>query len=300
MQDNRNNVFFTMNCKGKVLIINRPIIIGIINATPDSFFVNSRKSTLNEAIEKASQMIEEGAGMIDIGGQTTKPGSETVSAEDELERVIPIVAGISKIFPETIISIDTFYSSVARAAVENGASIVNDISGGAFDTEMINTVAQLNVPYICMHIKGVPKTMQDNPRYEDVIKELLDYFIEKINVCRVAGIKDVIIDVGFGFGKTIEQNYQLLRSLSVFKMLDCPLLVGISRKGMIYKPLGVSSEDALNGTSVINTIVLMNGANILRVHDVKEAVQAVKLLELYNQTNAEIGNSTSLKFFRNK
>ena len=274
--------------------------MGIINATPDSFFVNSRKSTLNEAIEKASQMIEEGAGMIDIGGQTTKPGSETVSAEDELKRVIPFVAGISKAFPETIISIDTFYSSVARAAVENGASIVNDISGGAFDTEMINTVAQLNVPYICMHIKGVPKTMQDNPRYEDVIKELLDYFIEKINVCRVAGIKDVIIDVGFGFGKTIEQNYQLLRSLSVFKMLDCPLLVGISRKGMIYKPLGVSSEDALNGTSVINTIVLMNGANILRVHDVKEAVQAVKLLELYNQTNAEIGNSTSLKFFRNK
>ena len=274
--------------------------MGIINATPDSFFVNSRKSTLNEAIEKASQMIEEGAGMIDIGGQTTKPGSETVSAEDELERVIPIVAGISKIFPETIISIDTFYSSVARAAVENGASIVNDISGGAFDTEMINTVAQLNVPYICMHIKGVPKTMQDNPRYEDVIKELLDYFIEKINVCRVAGIKDVIIDVGFGFGKTIEQNYQLLRSLSVFKMLDCPLLVGISRKGMIYKPLGVSSDEALNGTTVINTIALQNGANILRVHDVKEAIQAVKLLELYNQTNADIGNSTSLKFFRNK
>ena len=151
-----------------------------------------------------------------------------------------------------------------------------------------------------MHIKGVPKTMQDNPLYEDVIKEVLDYFIEKINVCRVAGIKDVIIDVGFGFGKTIEQNYQLLRSLSVFKMLDCPLLVGISRKGMIYKPLGLNSEEALNGTTVINTIALQNGANFLRVHDVKEAIQAVKLLELYNQTNADIGNSTSLKFFRNK
>jgi len=271
--------------------------MGIINATPDSFFKESRTKTVQESIEKASQMILEGASIIDIGGQTTKPGSNQISADEELERVIPIITAVSKAFPETIISVDTFYSSVAKAAVENGASIVNDISGGEFDSQMIATVANLKVPYILMHIKGVPKTMQDNPQYENMTKEILDYFIEKINKCRLAGINDVIVDVGFGFGKTIEQNYQLLKSLSVFKMLDCPLLVGISRKGMIYKPLGINADDALNGTTVINTIALQNGANILRVHDVKKAVETVTLLNFYQQIDSNEGNSTRLSYF---
>jgi len=300
MQKNINNTIFTLNCKGKVLIINQPIIMGIINATPDSFFEDSRKTTITDSIEKATLMINEGASIIDIGGQTTKPGSDSISTIEEMERVIPVISAIAKKFPETIISVDTYYSTVAKAAVENGASIVNDISGGQFDSFMIETVAKLNVPYICMHIKGVPKTMQDNPQYENITKEVLDYFIEKLNACRLAGIKDVIVDLGFGFGKTIEQNYKLLKSLSVFKMLDCPLLVGISRKGMIYKPLNIGAEFALNGTTVINTIAIQNGANILRVHDVKEAVEAVKLLNFYQDIDASEGNSTRLSVYENK
>ena len=271
---------FTLNCKGKVLVINKPIVMGIINATPDSFFQDSRKTSTNTAVEKAAQMISEGATIIDIGGQSTKPGSEPVTAAEEIERVLPIIKEISKAFPETFISIDTYYSSVVKAAVEAGASIVNDISGGMFDKEMIPTVARLGVPYICMHIQGTPKTMQDNPIYQNVTNDVLDYFIQRIAVCKEAGIKDVIVDVGFGFGKTIEHNYQLLKSLSAFKMLGKPLLVGVSRKGMIYKPLGITANEALNGTTVVNTIALQNGANILRVHDVKEAKEAIDLLGL--------------------
>ena len=274
--------------------------MGIINATPDSFFEDSRKATISESIDKAAQMINEGASIIDIGGQSTKPGSDSIAATEEMERILPVISAIAKKFPEIIISVDTYYSTVAKAAVENGASIVNDISGGQFDSLMIETVAKLNVPYICMHIKGVPKTMQNNPQYENITKEVLDYFIEKLNACRLAGIKDVIIDLGFGFGKTIEQNYQLLKSLSVFKMLDCPLLVGISRKGMIYKPLNIGAEFALNGTTVVNTIAIQNGANILRVHDVKEAIEAVKLLNLYQNIDASEGNSTRLSVYENK
>ncbi len=274
--------------------------MGIINATPDSFFEDSRKATISESIDKAAQMINEGASLIDIGGQSTKPGSDSIAATEEMERILPVISAIAKKFPEIIISVDTYYSTVAKAAVENGASIVNDISGGQFDSLMIETVAKLNVPYICMHIKGVPKTMQNNPQYENITKEVLDYFIEKLNACRLAGIKDVIIDLGFGFGKTIEQNYQLLKSLSVFKMLDCPLLVGISRKGMIYKPLNIGAEFALNGTTVVNTIAIQNGANILRVHDVKEAIEAVKLLNLYQNIDASEGNSTRLSVYENK
>ncbi len=299
MQSNRNKSIFTLNCKGKVLIIKHPIIMGIINATPDSFFQASRKETIKESLLKASEMIAEGATILDIGGQSTKPGSLPISVEEELNRVIPMISAISHSFPETIISIDTYYSEVAKAAVENGASIVNDISGGEFDEKMITTIAKLNVPYICMHIKGTPKTMQENPQYENLSKEILDYFIDKINFCRSLGIKDIIVDVGFGFGKTIEQNYQLLKSLSVFEMLECPLLVGISRKGMIYKPLNINADAALNGTTIINTIAIQNGANILRVHDVKQAVEAVKLLEHYNQGINDEVNSTKLSFYKN-
>lgn len=254
--------------------------MGIINATPDSFFQDSRKTNTGTAIEKAMQMINEGATIIDIGGQSTKPGSDPITATEEIERVVPIIKEIAKNFQDVFISIDTYYSSVAETAIEAGASIVNDISGGLFDKEMIPTVALLGVPYICMHIQGTPKTMQENPVYKNVTNDVLDYFIQRIAVCKEAGIKDVIVDVGFGFGKTIEHNYQLLKSLAAFKMLGKPLLVGLSRKGMIYKPLGITANDALNGTTVVNTIALQNGANILRVHDVKAAKEAIDLLEL--------------------
>ncbi len=254
--------------------------MGIINATPDSFFVDSRKTGIQEAVLLAEKMIGEGATIIDIGGQTTKPGSESISAAEEIDRVILIVQEIAKSFPETYVSIDTYYASVAKEAVNAGASIVNDISGGVFDEEMIDAVAKLSVPYICMHIQGKPKTMQDNPVYKDIGNEVLDYFIGRVDVCKKAGIKDVIIDPGFGFGKTLAHNYQLLKNLEAFSILEKPLLVGISRKGMIYKPLRTTAEEALNGTTVINTIALQKGANILRVHDVKEARQAIELIEL--------------------
>ena len=280
MQLKENKRRFVINCKGKALILNKPIVMGIINATPNSFFADSRKTKINEAVLLVEKMIGEGATIIDIGGQSTKPGSESINPAEEIDRVVPLIEAIAKAFPETYLSIDTYYAAVAKAAVKAGACMVNDISGGMFDEEMIPTVAKLNVPYICMHIQGTPKTMQDNPTYNNITNDILDYFIERMDVCKKAGIKDVIIDPGFGFGKTIEHNYQLLKSLHTFQMLDRPLLVGVSRKGMIYKPLGVDAAEALNGTTVINTIVLQQGANILRVHDVKEAKQAIELIGL--------------------
>ena len=271
---------FVLNCKGKGLMLKKPIVMGIINTTPDSFFVNSRSLKINEAVLLAEKMISEGATIIDIGGQTTKPGSGAITAAEEIERAVPVIEAVAKAFPEVYISVDTYYAAVAEAAVNAGASLVNDISGGMFDEDMIPTVAKLNVPYILMHIKGVPKTMQDNPTYENITTDIIDYFIERINLCKQAGIKDIIIDPGFGFGKTIEHNYQLLKSLNAFQMFDNPILVGVSRKGMIYKPLNISADEALNGTTVLNTIALQQGAQILRVHDVKEAKQAIDLLGL--------------------
>ena len=271
---------FVLNCKGKGLMLKKPIVMGIINATPDSFFVNSRSLKINEAVLLAEKMISEGATIIDIGGQTTKPGSDAITAAEEIERAVPVIEAVAKAFPEVYISVDTYYAAVAEAAVNAGASLVNDISGGMFDEDMIATVAKLNVPYILMHIQGVPKTMQDNPTYENITTDIIDYFIERINLCKQAGIKDIIIDPGFGFGKTIEHNYQLLQSLDAFQMFDNPLLVGVSRKGMIYKPLNIPADEALNGTTVLNTIALQQGAQILRVHDVKEAKQAIDLLGL--------------------
>jgi len=283
MQSKQKEQMFILNCKGKVLVLNKPIVMGIINATPDSFFEDSRKIEVEDAVEKAAQMIKEGATILDIGGQSTKPGSDTVTEDAEMERVVPVIKAIANAFPDVYISIDTYYAAVAKAAVETGACIVNDISGGLFDTEMIPTVASLNVPYICMHMQGTPKTMQLNPVYENVTNEVLDFFIKRIAVCIEAGIKDVIVDVGFGFGKTIEHNFQLLNTLEVFKMLDKPLLAGVSRKGMVYKTLGITAAEALNGTTVLNTIALQKGATILRVHDVKEAKEAIDLLQLMDE-----------------
>ncbi len=257
--------------------------MGIINTTPDSFYAESRKSTVDAALQTAEQMLNAGATILDIGGQSTRPGSEQISADEELKRVIPIIEAINKKFPESFISIDTFNSTVAKHAVDAGATIVNDISGGLMDDKMLSIVANLKVPFVCMHMKGTPQNMQQNSFYENVTKEVLDFFIERIEACKLAGIKDIIIDPGFGFGKTIQHNFMLLKELDLFKSLEKPLLLGISRKSMIYKTLNISSEDALNGTTVLNTIGLFNGANILRVHDVKEAVETINIISAYQK-----------------
>ena len=270
---------FTLNCRGRLLVIDKPLVMGIINVTPDSFYTNSRVSG-DQILKRAEQMLIEGADIIDIGGQSTRPGSKKISKEEELMRVIEPVRLIHKNFPETIISIDTFYADVARKSVEAGASIINDISAGKMDDAMIPTVASLKAPYVLMHMKGTPENMQHEPIYEDVTKEVLDFFIHEIKKLQQAGIQDIIIDPGFGFGKTINHNFELLRNLPVFKITDRPLMIGLSRKSTIYKTLGITAEESLNGTTVLNTIGLMNGCHILRVHDVNEAKEAVKLVEM--------------------
>jgi dihydropteroate synthase len=272
---------FTLNCRGTLLVIEKPIVMGVINITPDSFFAGSRAENSDAVLKQAGKMIFEGAAIIDIGGQSTRPGSEVISIDEEMNRIIPAIEVIIKENPSTIISIDTYYSTIAKEAVNAGASIVNDVSAGNMDTEMLSTVASLGVPYICMHMKGTPQVMHHDPAYENVTREVLDFFIQKVNECKAAGINDVIIDPGFGFGKTITHNFQLLKNLAVFKMFDKPIVTGISRKSTIYKTLGIPAEEALNGSTVLHTLALQNGANILRVHDVKEAVEAVKLFQKY-------------------
>jgi dihydropteroate synthase len=270
---------FTLNCKGKLLVVDKPLVMGIINTTPDSFYPGSRYEGVDTVLRQAEQMLTDGATILDIGGQSTRPGSEKISEDDELKRVLAPVEAVYKNFPEAFISIDSYHSKVAAAAVAAGADIVNDISAGSIDTAMIETVASLKVPYVLMHMPGTPQFMQELAQYENVTTTVLDFMIKKISELRNAGITDVIIDPGFGFGKTITHNFQLLRNLSVFKMLHCPVLLGISRKSSIYKTLGTTAEDALNGTTVLNTIGLMYGASILRVHDVKEAMETIKLVE---------------------
>lgn len=270
---------FTLNCKGRLLVVDKPLVMGIINVTPDSFYSGSRYEGVDAVLRQAEKMLKDGATVLDIGGQSTRPGSEKLSADEELKRVITPVAAINKHFPEAFISIDTYYSQVAAGAVAAGASIVNDISAGSMDAAIIETVASLKVPYVLMHMQGTPQTMQKQPQYENVTREVLDFMIKKISELRKAGITDVIIDPGFGFGKTIAHNFELLNNLSVFRMLNSPLLLGVSRKSTIYKTLGITADESLNGTTVLNTIGLMNGASILRVHDVKEAVESVKLFE---------------------
>lgn len=255
--------------------------MGILNITPDSFYKASRIQTEDEVLQHTSKMIKEGVTILDIGGQSTRPGSTRLSAVEESERVLPAIESIHKNFPEIFISVDTYYAAVAKQAVAAGASIINDISGGTMDDDMLTTVGSLHVPYVCMHIQGKPETMQVNPAYENVTREVLDFFIHQTEKCRLQNIIDVIIDPGFGFGKTAVHNFQLLKELPVFKMLEKPILAGLSRKATIYKTLNITAEESLNGTTVLNTIALLNGANILRVHDVKEAVQAIELLHTY-------------------
>ena len=270
---------FTLNCRGRLLVIEQPIVMGIINVTPDSFFAGSRKSGKNDVLNEAEKMLNEGATILDVGGQSTRPGSEVVGVEEELARVIDAIAAINTRFPESFISVDTYYAKVAAEAVNAGAVIVNDISSGTMDEQMIPVVATLQTPYVAMHTKGTPQTMQQHATYENVSLEVLDFFIQKTSECRTAGINDVIFDVGFGFAKTIAHNFTLLHDLSIFKILEKPLLAGLSRKATVYKTLNILPENALNGTTVLNTIALLNGANILRVHDVKEAMEAIKLVQ---------------------
>lgn len=272
---------FTLNCKGRLLTFNTPVVMGILNTTPDSFYSGSRNPTIEGAMATAEKMLSEGAAMLDIGGQSTRPKSEKITEEEEAARVLPVIEAVSKAFPEAIISIDTYYASVAKQAVEAGANMVNDISGGQADEAMLAAVASLHVPYVCMHMKGTPQNMHEKAIYQDVAQEVLDYFIERTEACRVAGILDVIIDPGFGFAKSIDQSFELLRKLSVLKILEKPILLGLSRKSSIFKTLGVTAAEALNGTTVMNTIGLLNGAAILRVHDVREALEAIKLIEKY-------------------
>lgn len=272
---------YTLNCKGRLLVIEKPVVMGILNITPDSFYSGSRVQQLDDILSKAEQMISEGAAILDIGGQSTKPGSDRLTAAEELQRVIPAIHQIKEKFPETFLSIDTYHSTVAKEAVAAGADIVNDISAGEMDRQMISTVAALHVPYIAMHMKGTPANMQQNPVYEDVTKEVVDYFIQKLNECKQAGITDIIIDPGFGFGKTIQHNFQLLKKLEAFQIFHIPVMAGLSRKSTIWKTLNTVPEEALNGTTVLNTIALTKGASILRVHDIKEAMEAIELYQAY-------------------
>ena len=274
---------YTLNCKGKLLVLDKPLVMGILNVTPDSFYDRHLLTGVDAIITHAGKMISEGADILDIGGQSTKPGSQRITIEEELARVLPIVILLQQKYPDLVLSIDTYYAEVATAAVNAGADIVNDISGGDMDAAMLQTVAALQVPYICMHIRGTPETMQQKTNYDDVVKEVLDYFIEKIAACTAAGIKDVIIDPGFGFAKTIQHNFILLKNLQAFQMLNKPILAGLSRKGTIYKTLGITVEEALNGTTVLNTLAFLNGAAIVRVHDVKEAKEIITLLDSYTK-----------------
>jgi dihydropteroate synthase len=267
----------TINCKGQLIDLSTPKVMGILNVTPDSFYDGGQFDSDKRMLLQVEKMLSEGADFIDVGGQTTKPNAPQVSVEEELQRVLPVVDLILKNFPETLLSIDTFYSKVAEAGITNGAAIINDVSAGSLDANMFETIAQLRVPYIMMHMRGTPQTMQQLTQYDDVAKDVLFYFSEKITKARSFGISDLIVDPGFGFAKTIDQNFELLTKLELFQCLELPLLIGISRKSTIYKTLGTTPDQALNGTSVLNTIALTKGANILRVHDVKEAVECVKL-----------------------
>lgn len=272
----------SINCNGKLIMLDKPIVMGILNITPDSFYDGGKYNDLSEVEGQIKRMLNHGASIIDVGAYSSRPGAKHISEEEELRRLTPVLQLIKEKFSTTIVSVDTFRSGIAEEVVKNyGVSIINDISAGEMDSNMFNTIASLNVPYIIMHMKGTPQNMQQNPSYKDVTNEIISYFSDKINQLKKLGVHDIIIDPGFGFGKTIEHNYELLNNLNKLRIFELPVLAGVSRKSMIYKYLNKSPEEALNGTTVLNTIALSKGANILRVHDVKEAVETVKL---FNKT----------------
>ena len=268
-----------ININGELLDLSTPLVMGILNVTPDSFYSGSRKQTETDIVNRCRQILDEGGRIIDIGGQSTTPTSTLLTAKEELERLEPALAIIRREFPDVILSVDTFYSEVVKVTVEKyGVNIINDISGGQIDENMFETVARLNVPYILMHMRGTPQTMQQFTHYDNFIQDILYYFSEKMAKLNLLGVNDIIIDPGFGFSKTTDQNYQLMAYLKYFNTFDVPILAGISRKSMIYKFLGGTAQESLNGTSVLNTVALLSGAHILRVHDVKEAVECVKII----------------------
>ncbi len=270
----------TINIKGELLELSQPIVMGILNITPDSFFAESRKQGEQEVVTRVAEILAQGGKIVDIGAQSTRPSSTLLSSKEEIERLKPALNIINKEFPDVILSVDTFYSDVARFCVEeHGVDIINDISGGEMDKNMFDTVASLNVPYILMHMRGTPQTMSQLTDYDNLVQDIFYYFSKKIAELHLKGVNDIIIDPGFGFSKTIDQNYELMASLKGFSIFDLPLLVGISRKKMIYNLIDSIAEESLNGTSILNTFALQNGADILRVHDVKEAVEAVKITE---------------------
>lgn len=274
---------FTLNCKGRLLTVTDPVVMGILNATPDSFYAGSRLSGNDALLQKAEQMIRDGAAILDVGGQSTRPGSGRVSAEEEAKRVLPAIDALHRAFPDQLVSVDTFYAAVARAAVEAGAGMVNDVSAGTLDADLIPTVAALDVPYVLMHMPGDPQTMQQAAVYQNVTLEVFDALSGKMKELERTGLKDIIVDPGFGFGKTSAHNFQLLRELCFFQQLDKPVLAGLSRKATVYKTLQTTADKALNGTTVLHTIALLNGASVLRVHDVGEAAQAIKLFLAYKK-----------------
>lgn len=272
----------TLQSKGRLLSLEKPLVMGILNATPDSFYNKGRDSGTDELMRNAEKMLQEGATILDIGGASTKPGSAIIDIQQELDRILPVIEAIHKRFPHAWLSCDTYHSSTAREVVKAGIDIINDVSSGSIDKLMLQTIAELKVPYIAMHMQGTPETMQLNPQYDDALKEIRDYLRGVCDECDAQGIGDVIIDPGFGFGKTVAHNFELLKGLHTFRMLGRPVLAGISRKSMVCKPLHVSPEYALNGTTALHMVALQQGANILRVHDVKEAMEVITLFEQLN------------------
>ena len=273
----RSGVSATINVRGRLVSFDEPQVMGILNVTPDSFFATSRCRSEEEIRQRVCMMRREGATMVDIGAYSSRPGAEEVSVEEELRRLLPAVGIVREEWPDAIISVDTFRAEVARQAVEAGADIINDISGGEMDKDMFRTVAELHVPYILMHMQGTPQDMQKAPHYDNLMCEVFRSLGERVEELHEMGVADVIVDPGFGFGKTMAQNYEMIARLGEFRLLGCPILVGISRKSMVYRLLDATPEESLNGTTALNTIALMNGASILRVHDVREAVEAIKI-----------------------
>ncbi len=270
---------FTLNCKGKIINLSTPIVMGVINIGPDSFFDGGRYRNKLDYIDRADKLLGQGAAILDLGAASSRPGASLIDPNLEKRRLLPALEVILKKFPDAIISIDTYNASVAEEAIEAGAHIINDISAGSIDEKMFETVARLQVPYIMMHMKGTPENMQENPVYHDPVKEIVFYFAQKTHKLRQLGLHDIILDPGFGFGKSLEDNYRLLYGLDYFRIFELPLMVGFSRKSMINKVLGTKPEEALNGTTVVNTIALQKGAKILRVHDAREAMEAIKIVE---------------------
>ncbi len=279
MQSNVFSTNKTLTVRGKLIDLSSPKVMGILNITPDSFYDGGKFNSEDQALAQCEKMVEEGAGFIDIGGYSTRPGAVDITEEEELSRVIPIIKKVIHRFPEIIISIDTFLSTVAKAAVGEGASMINDISGGNLDNKMFETAASLKVPYILMHSRGTPQTMTSLTNYDNLLKDVVFELSKKVSQLHLLGVKDIIIDPGFGFAKTMDQNFELLNQLDYLQIVEKPILVGVSRKSMVWKTLGVKPEAALNGTTSLHTIALLNGAGILRVHDVRQAVECVKLVE---------------------